>query len=89
MQWKNTKKSIGIEYYIKKKNLTKDYNLDNIFQKIIRAKIKLKSGASIVIEKTEALTVIDVNSGGFKNKTGIGKVLCGLIVKRPWKYQIN
>jgi ribonuclease E len=73
MQWKNTKKSIGIEYYIKKKNLTKDYNLDNIFQKIIRAKIKLKSGASIVIEKTEALTVIDVNSGGFKNKIGIGK----------------
>ena len=37
--------------------------------KIYSAKVLLKSGAYIVIEKTEGLIVIDVNSGKFKSKS--------------------
>jgi ribonuclease E len=70
MQWKKreTKKLLDIEYCLNKK-----YNLENIFQQIIQSRVNLKSGASIVIEKTEALTVIDVNSGAFKNRTRLDK----------------
>ena len=75
MQWKKrkTKKLLDIEYYLNKKDISKKYNLENIFQKVIQSRVNLKSGASIIIEKTEALTVIDVNSGAFKNKTKLNK----------------
>lgn len=39
------------------------YRLDNEFEKIFAKKILLPSGGSIVIEQTEALVVVDVNSG--------------------------
>jgi ribonuclease E len=75
MQWqkRKTKKFLDIEYCLNEKDVSKKYNLENIFQQIIQSKVNLKSGASIVIEKTEALTVIDVNSGTFKNKTKLKK----------------
>ncbi len=52
-----------IEHYNHGRALFKDYKLDDELQKLLRPKINLQSGGSIVIESTEALTVIDVNSG--------------------------
>ena len=54
-----------IEYYNSGRSLFDDYKIDDELQKLMRPKINLPSGASIVIESTEALTVIDVNSGKF------------------------
>ena len=39
------------------------YNLDVVIEKALKKKVFLKSGAYLVIEYTEAMTVIDVNSG--------------------------
>ncbi len=66
-----------IEYYNSGRSLFKDYKIDDELQKLMKPKINLPSGGSIVIETTEALTVIDVNSGKF---TG-GKNLEDTIVK--------
>ncbi|MGB6518312.1 MAG: Rne/Rng family ribonuclease, partial [Candidatus Cybelea sp.] len=54
-----------IEYYNSGRSLFDDYKINDELQKLMRPKINLPSGASIVIESTEALTVIDVNSGKF------------------------
>ncbi|MGC9991015.1 MAG: Rne/Rng family ribonuclease [Candidatus Cybelea sp.] len=54
-----------IEYYNSGRTLFDDYKIDAELQKLMKPKINLPSGASIVIESTEALTVIDVNSGKF------------------------
>ncbi len=54
-----------------------DYKIDEELQRLMRPTVKLPSGGSIVIETTEALTVIDVNSGKF---TG-GKNLEDTIVR--------
>ncbi len=54
-----------IEYYNSGRTLFDDYKIEEELQKLMRPKINLPSGASIVIETTEALTVIDVNSGKF------------------------
>jgi ribonuclease G len=54
-----------------------DYKIDEEVSKLMKPTAKLPSGGSIVIETTEALTVIDVNSGKF---TG-GKNLDDTIVK--------
>jgi ribonuclease G len=66
-----------VEYYNSGRSLFKDYKIDEELQKLMKPKINLASGGSIVIETTEALTVIDVNSGKF---TG-GKNLEDTIVK--------
>ncbi|MBI45609.1 MAG: ribonuclease G [Candidatus Marinimicrobia bacterium] len=44
------------------------YGLDEQINKIIRPKVWLKSGAHLIIEHTEAMVVIDVNSGRFIGK---------------------
>ncbi|MBV9269934.1 MAG: Rne/Rng family ribonuclease [Candidatus Eremiobacteraeota bacterium] len=66
-----------VEYYNSGRSLFNDYKIDDELHKLMKPKINLPSGGSIVIETTEALTVIDVNSGKF---TG-GKNLEDTIVK--------
>lgn len=42
------------------------YNLEDQIEQIFKRKVPLKSGGAIVIDSTEALTAIDVNSGKFR-----------------------
>ncbi len=44
-------------------SLKASYGLDTIVEKVCNKKVYLKSGAYLIIEPTEAMTVIDVNSG--------------------------
>ena len=44
------------------------YNLEDQIEKSIRRKVWMKSGGHLVIEHTEAMVVIDVNSGRFIGK---------------------
>jgi ribonuclease G len=44
-------------------------NIEGEIRKLYERKVYLKSGAYIVIDITEGLTVVDVNSGRFKSKT--------------------
>ena len=46
----------------------KYYNIEDQIQKVLKAKVWLKSGAHLIIEHTEAMVVIDVNSGRFIGK---------------------
>jgi len=54
-----------VEYYNSGRSLFEDFRINDELQKLMKPKINLPSGGSIVIESTEALTVIDVNSGKF------------------------
>lgn len=44
-------------------SLKKLYNIDSKLENALKKKVWLKSGGTIIIEPTEALTVIDVNTG--------------------------
>lgn len=44
------------------------YNLPKQIEDAIRIKVWLKSGAYLIIEQTEAFTVIDINTGKFEGK---------------------
>jgi ribonuclease E len=48
------------------------YNIETEITKLLEARIELRSGGYIIIEQTEALVAIDVNSGRFKNEAGTG-----------------
>ena len=51
-------------------NYIDEFGLETEYEKISQRKIWLKSGGFIVFDKTEAMTVIDVNTGKFTGKRG-------------------
>ena len=55
-----------LQFYEGKEPLFYKYGLDEEIVKIHQRKVPLKAGGSIVIDQTEALVAIDVNSGNFR-----------------------
>lgn len=51
------------------------YNIEKQIQNALHSKVELPSGGSIVIDKTEAMTVIDVNTGRFVGATKLEDTL--------------
>ena len=60
----------ALEHYRKREPLFKESGIDNAMMKLLRKKAWLKSGAYLIIERTEAMVVVDVNSGKFVGKKG-------------------
>lgn len=54
-----------IHLYESSKSIFDVFEVEQQFQKALRRKVWLKSGGAIVIDETEALTAIDVNSGKY------------------------
>lgn len=59
-----------LELYKLKAPLFESMGIESELDKLLRSKVWLKSGAYLVIEKTEAMVVVDVNSGRFVGKQG-------------------
>lgn len=64
------KDEIKLEY---KEDLNNIYDIDSQIEKMERRKVWLDCGGFITIDKTEALTAIDVNSGKFTGKKNSSK----------------
>ncbi len=54
-----------IEYYPGERPIFDLYNIEDEIQKALNRKVQLKSGGYLIIDQTEALTTIDVNTGAF------------------------
>lgn len=53
------------QFFAEKVDLFEAYGLNEDIESLLRNRVNLESGAYLIIDKTEALTVIDVNTGGF------------------------
>jgi ribonuclease G len=60
-----------VEYFDEKEDIFEFYRLEVEISKFAHKKIWLKSGGYIVFDYTEALTVIDVNTGKYLGKRGL------------------
>ncbi len=58
-----------IEYYHSDRPLFDVYGVENELQKSLERKVPLKSGGHIVIDQTEAMTTIDVNTGSYSGSS--------------------
>ena len=58
-----------VQYYEGKKPLFREYQVEKELEKLGDRQVELKSGGFLVIDKTEALTVIDVNTGSFVGRS--------------------
>ena len=54
-----------LEHYTGERPLFDFYNVESEIEKALRARVDLKSGGYLIIDQTEALTTVDVNTGGF------------------------
>lgn len=64
-----------VKYYDKKRDLFTDYGLSGEVDAMLRNKVNLDSGAYIIIDKTEALTAIDVNTGKYIGEDSLEKTV--------------
>ena len=81
-------KKENIELNLQEKELMQKYNLNQQIEKIHERKIWLKCGGFITIDKTEALTAIDVNSGKYTGKGKENKELALLRVNKEATVEI-
>ena len=58
-----------IRFYGESTPILERYAIEQQIEQALRPKVDLKSGGSIVIESTEAMTVIDVNTGRYTGTT--------------------
>lgn len=55
----------SVEYYEGDRPVFDLYGLEDEINKVLARQVKLKSGGDLIIDQTEAMTTIDVNTGGF------------------------
>ncbi len=58
----------SIYYYREKENIFHSFNVESQLEKLKKSIVWLDHGAYIIIEETEALAIIDVNTGKFTGK---------------------
>jgi ribonuclease G len=54
-----------LEHYTGERPLFDLYNVETEIEKALSRRVELKSGGYLIIDQTEAMTTIDVNTGGF------------------------
>ncbi|MGK0499872.1 MAG: ribonuclease G [Oceanicoccus sp.] len=64
-----------IEYYPGERPIFDLYGVEDEIQKALGRKVALKSGGYLIIDQTEAMTTIDVNTGGFVGRRNLEETI--------------
>lgn len=64
-----------IEFFDHKKPIFDLYGIEDEIYKALDQKVPLKSGGYLIIEQTEAMTTIDVNTGGFVGSRNLDETI--------------
>ncbi len=64
-----------IEYYTGEHPILDLYSIEDEIQKALEKKVQLKSGGYLIIDQTEAMTTIDVNTGAFVGRGNLEETI--------------
>lgn len=64
-----------IRHYMKNENIFSFFGIEQEIDKLLKPYVELENGASLMIEETEALTVVDVNTGKFTGKYNVKETI--------------
>lgn len=65
-----------IEHYDDKRPIFDLYGVEDEIQRVLHRRVDLKSGGYLVIDQTESMTTIDVNTGGFVGYRNFEETVC-------------
>jgi ribonuclease G len=64
-----------LQHYTGERPLFELYNVEQEIEKALARRVELKSGGTLVIDQTEAMTTVDVNTGGFVGQRNFGETV--------------
>lgn len=64
-----------IKLYEQSRPLFEKYDINKQIEQAMEKKVPLRSGGSLIIESTEAMTVVDVNTGRFTGKSNLEETI--------------
>jgi len=64
-----------IRFYEESTNIFEYFDIEKQIQEALERKVPLKSGGSLIVETTEAMTVVDVNTGKFIGKSSLEETI--------------
>ncbi len=64
-----------LQHYTGERPLFELYNVEQEIEKALARRVELKSGGTLVIDQTEAMTTVDVNTGGFVGRRNFGETV--------------
>jgi ribonuclease G len=64
-----------LEYYPGERPIFELFNVEDEIQKALSRKVELKSGGYLIMDQTEAMTTIDVNTGAFVGKRNLEETI--------------
>lgn len=82
---------LDIKHYIEPTPIFEKFGVDAEIDRALNRRVWLKSGGYIIIDETEALTVVDVNSGRFVGKRNLEETITqtNLEAARELAYQLR
>jgi ribonuclease G len=60
---------VAVHYYQEKENIFSAHRIEHEIEKALKRVVWLENGAYLIFDETEALTIIDVNTGKFSGKS--------------------
>ena len=74
--------SAKLEYYPGERPVFDLFDVENEIQRALDRKVPLKSGGYLIIDQTEAMTTIDVNTGAFVGHRNLEETIFNTILKQ-------
>ncbi|MBA3987628.1 ribonuclease G [Aliidiomarina maris] len=65
----------ALEYYEGERPIFDIFDIENEIQRALDRKVNLKSGGSLIIDQTEAMTTIDINTGAFVGHRNLAETI--------------
>lgn len=69
------RENVTVTYYQGKENIFHVHHIEHEIEQALHRNVELENGAYLVIDQTEALTVIDVNTGKFSGKNHLAETV--------------
>lgn len=65
----------SLEYYEGERPIFDIFDIENEIQRALNRKVNLKSGGTLIIDQTEAMTTIDINTGAFVGHRNLAETI--------------
>lgn len=71
-----------LEHYTGRQPIFDLFDVENEIQRALERKVELKSGGYLIIDQTEAMTTVDINTGAFVGHRNLDDTISIPILKR-------